>query len=114
MLRLSVELLHYQGDQALLSGEQVQAALKEDDLWRMAGNIEKLFSYMPYEEVESLKLFQNYLSEYREFIRDSGSNKSKRSQIEYLEKRVRELTIQVFDYQQDKLMHEKIILETQK
>ena len=37
---------------------------------RMADNIEKLLDYLPCEEIDSLKIMQNYLSEYRQFIRD--------------------------------------------
>lgn len=44
---------------------------------RMADNIEKLFEYLPCEELDTLNLGQNYLGEYRLFIREKDDNKER-------------------------------------
>lgn len=78
MLRLAVEILHYQ-DILNLNKE-----ISRSDLWRMTSNIEKLFDYMPYEEIDSLKLFQAYLEEFKDFLREDKDNFKERMQVDHL------------------------------
>ena len=68
MLRLAVELLHFVREKDLSQVEE---------LHRTCLNIEKLFDFMPYEEVDTLKLVQTYLDEFKQFIRDGSTLDSK-------------------------------------
>ena len=83
MLRLAVELLHFVREKDLSQVEE---------LHRTCLNIEKLFDFMPYEEVDTLKLVQTYLDEFKQFIRDGSTLDSKEQvKIDYLQRQVHDL-----------------------
>ncbi|CDW73876.1 UNKNOWN [Stylonychia lemnae] len=107
MMRLSVELLHYQDYQVY------ERELEVGDLMRMADNVEKLFEYLPVEEIDTLKLAQNYMAEYRLFIRDKDDNKE-RIHLNYLKRQIKDLNERVFHLGTEKQQLEHQMQDTQK